>query len=163
MQFVAAKPSDAAVIPRLRRRIWTTTYRGIYPDEMIDRFDYAWHEERDAQRIDDPAYAVYLVRVSDRLAGYICLRKRNPAQLLSLYVEKAFQDRGIGRRAFGFVKTCFAVAGVPAFICQCQPDNTKAIRFYRRNGGRVIREDLNHEARWQDAVIFLFDVNRESR
>lgn len=35
--------------------------------------------------------------------------------------------------------------------------------FYRRNGGRVIREDLNHEARWQDAVIFLFDVNRESR
>ncbi len=130
---------------------------------MIDRFDYVWHEERDGQRISDPACSVYFIRVSDRLARHVCLRKRNPAQPLPLYIERTLQDRGIGRTAFGFVESCFAAAGVPAFICQCQPDNTKAIRFYRRNGGRVIREDLNHEARWQDAVIFLFDVNRESR
>ena len=43
IDFVPAQPEDAARIGRLRQRCWAATYRGVYPDEMIDQFDYAWH------------------------------------------------------------------------------------------------------------------------
>ena len=42
--FVEATAADALTIIGLRCRIWDTTYRGIYPDSMIDDFDWAWHK-----------------------------------------------------------------------------------------------------------------------
>ena len=44
--FRRTQEEDAAVIAKLRQEIWSTTYRGIYPDDMIDQFDYAWHTQR---------------------------------------------------------------------------------------------------------------------
>ena len=38
--FVRACSEDVPSIIGLRHRIWSTTYRGIYPDCMID--DFAW-------------------------------------------------------------------------------------------------------------------------
>ena len=40
VKFTAATDADAAAIIGLRHRIWGTTYRGIYPDQMLD--DFAW-------------------------------------------------------------------------------------------------------------------------
>ena len=45
--FIEAAEADALTIIALRRRIWDTTYRGIYPDSMIDDFDWDWHKERE--------------------------------------------------------------------------------------------------------------------
>ena len=46
--FVEAAKEDVPEIIALRHQIWGTTYRGIYPDDMIDNFDWAWHQERTA-------------------------------------------------------------------------------------------------------------------
>ena len=40
VEFVLAEASDAAAISPLRQRIWDTTYRGVYPDAIIDDFNY---------------------------------------------------------------------------------------------------------------------------
>lgn len=37
--FVEAAKEDVPEIIALRHQIWGTTYRGIYPDDMIDNFD----------------------------------------------------------------------------------------------------------------------------
>ncbi len=52
-EFVPAKASDAATISALRQRIWDTTYRGIYRDDVIDDFDYDRHQQRDLKKISD--------------------------------------------------------------------------------------------------------------
>ena len=62
VEFVRAKASDAVAIGTLRHRIWDTTYRGIYPDAVIDNFDYDWHQQRDLKKISDPSFMVYLIR-----------------------------------------------------------------------------------------------------
>lgn len=54
--FVKAAKEDVPEIIALRHQIWGTTYRGIYPDDMIDNFDWAWHQEKELLRINDPAY-----------------------------------------------------------------------------------------------------------
>ena len=68
--FVEAGKDDALSIIGLRHKIWSTTYRGIYPDHMIDDFDWAWHEEKELSRINDPAYSVYLIQKD--AASFIC-------------------------------------------------------------------------------------------
>ncbi len=35
--FVLAKIEEAPELSELRRQVWQTTYRGIYPDDMIDK------------------------------------------------------------------------------------------------------------------------------
>ena len=160
--FRRAQEEDAAVIAKLRQEIWSTTYRGIYPDHMIDQFDYAWHTKKDAQRIKSPAYAVYLMIQEDHLIGYITLHISAPAHLLSLYLRQEYQHRGIGCCAFAFIREVFQTLGVSTFTCECQPDNEQAMAFYRRCGGHVVGEDLNNEESWQNSVTFQFDVKRKT-
>ena len=60
--FIEASEEDVPSIIALRQRIWGTTYRGVYPDSMIDNFDWDWHREMELLRVHHPAYSVYLVR-----------------------------------------------------------------------------------------------------
>ena len=60
VEFRRASPEDARLLAETRRRAWDTTYRGIYPDAMIDEYDLEAHTARDAARIADPSNAVFL-------------------------------------------------------------------------------------------------------
>ena len=73
--FVEATVADALTIIGLRRRIWDTTYRGIYPDSMIDDFDWVWHKEKELSRIHLPAYSVYLIQKDGRDIGYLPMQR----------------------------------------------------------------------------------------
>ena len=62
VMFTAATDVDAAAIVGLRHAIWGTTYRGIYPDQMLDDFAWDWHREQELRRLHDPpAWRVVLL------------------------------------------------------------------------------------------------------
>ena len=87
IDFVPAKTSDAAAISALRHRIWDTTYRGIYPDAVIDDFNYDWHQQRDLKKISDPSFTVYLIKCGDEDIGYFIFQLADSVVWLrSLYV-----------------------------------------------------------------------------
>lgn len=71
IHFIPATENDAIAIVELRKQIWSTTYRGIYPDCMIDNFDYPWHKEKELQRIRRSDYAVYLITIDNLNIGYL--------------------------------------------------------------------------------------------
>lgn len=158
LQFRPARAEDGVLIARLRHKIWQTTYRGIYPDEMLESFDIAWHTQKDIQRILSPDYAVFLIVCGERPVGYLNLRRGETPHLLSLYVQKEYQNLGIGGKAFAFVREYFRDEGAAFFTCDCQPDNRNAMDFYRHQGGTIIREDLHNEESWQNSVTFQFFV-----
>ena len=158
-RFVPAKASDAAAIGALRQRIWDTTYRGIYPDAVIDGFDYAWHRQRDLKRIADPSFTVYLIRCGDEDIGYLMFQDTGSGVWLhSLYVLRDHQHRGIGKQAFSILREHCRENGIGHFACSCNPHNEDAMRFYRRMGGVVTKTDTGHENRQEDGVIFRFDL-----
>ena len=41
-----AKFTDCSTLSIIKRKVWETTYRGIYPDEKLDNYDYRKHEEK---------------------------------------------------------------------------------------------------------------------
>lgn len=132
VRFELATEDDAQTIIELRKRIWATTYRGLYPDSMIDDFDYAWHLEKELQRIRHPENRVYRIVKDDRNIGYLSMRKTDVMMLQSLYVLEEYQHQGIGRMAFDFVKQYCRENDADSFICHCLPENQNARKFYEK-------------------------------
>ena len=157
VSFVPATEKDVMAIIELRRIVWGTTYRGIYPDSMIDDFDYAWHKEKELKRITALDYSVYLIRTGDLDIGYLTIRKREVVLLMSLYVIKEYQHQGIGRKAFEFVMQFCRDSEKDSFVCTCLPENHNARMFYEKMGGKIIGEDLENEESWMNSVTYQFD------
>ena len=159
IDFVPAKTSDAAAISALRQRIWDTTYRGIYPDAVIDDFNYEWHQQRDLIKISDPSFTVYLIKYGDEDIGYFIFQQAGSGVWLrSLYVLQEYQHRGIGKQAFSILYDYCKEKEFGCFSCVCSPHNENAMRFYRRMGGVVNETDTGHENKQEDGVIFEFVV-----
>ena len=155
--FVPAKAVDAAAISALRQRIWNTTYRGIYPDAVIDDFDFDWHQQRDLKKISDSSFTIYLIRYGSEDIGYFIFRHDDSGVWLhSLYVLQEYQHRGIGKQAFSILKDYCREREIGRFACHCSPHNENAMRFYRRMGGAVTKTDTGHENRQEDGVVFEF-------
>ena len=97
IRFIAVMEKDIMTILNLRKQIWATTYRGIYPDSMIDDFDYAWHMDKEMKLICNPEYAVYFITKDMLNIGYLTMRKTDKVILQSLYILEEYQHQGIGK------------------------------------------------------------------
>ena len=93
--FIEASEEDVPSIIALRQRIWGTTYRGVYPDSMIDNFDWDWHREMELLRVHHPAYSVYLVRKDRQDIGYLTINEADVITLQSLYISAEYQRQGL--------------------------------------------------------------------
>ena len=157
VNFVPATEQDAMAIIELRRIIWGTTYRGIYPDSVIDEFDYAWHQDKELQRIKHPRFAVYLISKNGCNIGYRTLRKTEIITLQSLYIIEDYQHQGIGKCAFEFIVKYCRENQQNSFVCQCVPENKNARMFYEKMGGKIVGEDMGNKEHWMNSVIYRFD------
>lgn len=157
IKFIPVEENDVMIMIELRRKIWTTTYRGIYPDSMLDEFDYEWHREKELQRIKSPDYFVCFIVKDMQNIGYITVRKANVIILQSLYIVEQYQHQGIGKKAFNYVKDYCVKNGVKSFVCHCVPENYSARAFYVKMGGMVVGQDLDNEENWMNSVIYRFD------
>ncbi|MBR6376997.1 MAG: GNAT family N-acetyltransferase [Oscillospiraceae bacterium] len=168
VEFRIAKVSDAAILTETRRKAWDATYRGIYPDDMIDNYDSVWYSERDRQRISDPEQKVYLLMDGDSCCGYLCVgspaygRYKDFALCLNaLYILPAYQGQGCGRQAFRLVAEECRRRGLEKFFCGCNAHNRKARNFYGHMGGHLGAAKLGHQNHAMDQVYFEFILSPE--
>ena len=71
VSFVFAKPEEAHLLSEFRQKVWATTYRGIYPDKLIDEFDFDFHDSRNLQWINSEEYSVFFITADGEKAGYL--------------------------------------------------------------------------------------------
>ena len=154
--FVEAAKEDVPEIIALRHQIWGTTYRGIYPDDMIDNFECACHQEKELLRNKEPAYTLTLPQKHQQNIGYLTISRTDGIVLQSLYILSEYQRQGIGRAAFDFIRAYCREHGAKSFTCHCVPENLNARAFYEKMGGEVIGADLANEEAWQNSVTYRF-------
>lgn len=158
IEFVKALTRDAITITRLRRVVWDETYRGIYPDEAIDNYCEAFHEERDLARILDPDHDVFVIMDEGTPVGYFSFIHKDKVHITSLYVIKEYKGIGAGRRAFALVEEYCKAHSVPSFTVNCNEHNSSARAFYEYMGGKLIAVDGGHSDRREDQATFQFTV-----
>lgn len=147
VQIRLAVYSDCKNLSLLKKEIWESTYRGIYPDEKIDNYDYIKNEQKFKNFIDNPNQQLYIVTNNDEIIAYIEFGEpfrpfRDYKQEIGLlYIRRDFQRYGLGRKLFDLAFHYIKNTNTDKFFISCHKYNINAQKFYEKMGGKIIQVD----------------------
>lgn len=162
MNIRIATDDDCRDLSKLKRRVWETTYRGIYPDEKLDKYDIDLNENKFKDIIKQQSQKLFIVLNNSQIIGYMSYGKimrafnRYTHDIGLLYLLKEYQGKGIGSNLFQFAKNQLKNEGVIEFIVSCNKYNLSAQQFYEKMGGKIINVDEDNEDKSIPQVKFLF-------
>jgi ribosomal protein S18 acetylase RimI-like enzyme len=139
-----ARLGDEGDIASVHDAAWREAYRGVIPgrelERMIARRGPAWWRLAIARRTP-----LLVLEFGDSVVGYVSYgRNRVPtlgygAEIFELYLAPECQGCGFGRRMFEAARKDLVGHGYATLVVWALADNERAIGFYRRLGGRVVR------------------------
>src|SRR5262245_31616559 len=117
---------DVAGIARVHVRTWQTTYRGIIPDDYLDAIQEEEWQQRWLPGLSQPAPNTF---------GYVSENEENGeivgfvrggtthypelpyrGELYAIYILKAYQQHGLGRRLVRALASDFVTAGLSEML-----------------------------------------------
>jgi diamine N-acetyltransferase len=154
-----AAPGDAADLAALARRVFVATYGAAIPAPTLRSYfhEYMTPARFRAQIAAGPLF----VAVADAcLAGYARIHAASPppcvgdsaaVELAQLYVDTAYQGRGLGVQ---LLAAADVVAAAPIWLCAWER-NERALRFYTRHGFTAVGRIAVHvrEVVFDDLVL----------
>ena len=159
IKMLKASPEDARILAETRRTVWEETYRGIYPDAMLDGYDVAHYTERDRQRLEDPNHVYYLFMDGQTCVGYFSFGPYNYGTyknfalcLNNLYILNSHKGIGLGQQAFHVIRQYCRDCEIDRFFCGCNANNLPAVTFYRHMGG-IQGDEVPLDVPPQDQII----------
>ena len=163
IQFRRARLEDAGDIADVHDAAWRDAYRGVIPGRELERM-IARRGPRWWRRAIRGGSRLLVLDFDDSIGGYASYgRNRVPSlpydgEIFELYLAPEFQGLGFGRRLFNAARDDLAANGFPSTIVWALADNDRALTFYERLGGTVVRraqERFGGEVR--DRVALAFD------
>ncbi len=159
-----ARGSDAEAIAAVHDAAWRDAYRGIIPgrelEKMVARRGPKWWQTAilSGSRLS-------VLDFDDAIGGYASYgRNRVPAlpfggEVFELYLAPEFQGLGFGKRLFEWARKDLADHGYGSVLIWALADNERAVSFYQKLGGRIVRradERFGQETRGR--IAFGFDL-----
>lgn len=139
-----ARPTDAPGIAAVHVAAWRATYRGIFPDDVLDALAEDEFAERHARRLVNPAPADARVFIAESPGGIVGFSiggsARDPdlapatGEVYAIYLKPDALGRGIGRELFAQSLTTLREQGKRAVVVWVAEANARARRFYERAG-----------------------------
>lgn len=146
----------------LKRKIWETTYKGIYPNEKLIKYDIGLNENKFKAMIKEQSQKLFVVLDDSRIIGYMScgeiMRTFNnyTHDIGLLYLLEEYQGKGIGSKLLQFAINELKNQGVTEFIVSCNKYNLPAQQFYKKMGGKIIKVDEDNKDKSIPQVKFLF-------
>jgi ribosomal protein S18 acetylase RimI-like enzyme len=158
MKIRPATAQDAAALAQIQVNSYRTAYAGLMPADYLARFTLEEQEQDWRNLLAEPTGNVQLVAETDRgeIAGY-AVGRRGPvevpalqagtelpagaygAELVSLHVCQALQNRGIGRALARAAAQALHSQGCTSLVLFVLAGNP-ACTFYQRLGGQCVGE-----------------------
>jgi ribosomal protein S18 acetylase RimI-like enzyme len=139
-----AGPVDAEALGQVHVAAWRETYRGLLPDAYLARMSPEAHARRFARALLRPGADEVTLAAADRwgLHGYAQggpSRRRKPgeAEIATLYLLRAAQGRGLGRRLLAGAARALAARGANSLVISVLRENFAARGFYEHLGGEA--------------------------
>lgn len=141
------RPSDAEVLATVFADSWYHTYRGIIPDPYLKRIADRrcaqwWRQAVRSKR------KIASLDVGDALVGYAIYgssrhttkRGGRRGEIFELYLLPDHQGLGFGEYLFECCRNRLDTGNHDGLVTWALEDNTRAIDFYWRRGGRPFKE-----------------------
>lgn len=155
MKIRPAIPGDEEGIACLHTHSWQSTYQGIIPDKALksitveDRRQH-WYEALLEIERNPEQKVVFVIEDEGKIIGFISggaartdkLKNKEvfDAELYALYVENAYQGKGIGCDLFDTLMKWFVMHGYRHMFLWEFAENPYT-RFYLKKGGEVGTEE----------------------
>lgn len=142
-----AVEADAPGLARVHVDSWRTTYRGIVPDEHLDRLSYDRREGIWREMLQQPREAEITYVAESEAAEIIGFATGGPereadpdyhGELYAIYILKEWQGRGVGARLTRQVATRLIDSGFGSLIVWVLAGNPSR-HFYEALGGQPVR------------------------
>jgi ribosomal protein S18 acetylase RimI-like enzyme len=140
--ILPAGPADADALARVHVAAWRETYRGLLPDAFLARMSEPGYARRFRRELTQPGpHDVILAAMNPYgVFGYVAggpsrAGVEGEAEIATLYVLRAAQGRGAGRRLLTGAVRALAAQGAETLVISVLRDNVRARAFYERLGG----------------------------
>lgn len=157
--------ADCKTLAILKKEIWETTYRGIYPDEKFDNYDYAKNEEKFKFFVNSNTQELYVVTDDENLIAYIEFGEpfrpfKDYTQEIGLfYIKQEYQNQGLGRKLFELALDYIKSTGAKSFFISCHKYNLNAQKFYEKMGGKIVDIDEDSANDGVPQVKFEYSID----
>ena len=142
-----AKPSDARALAAVFRESWLTAYRGIIPHIELQSTVLRRGQDWWLSTIRSGEH-VLVLEVSGTIAGYATCgaargRRRPQGEIYELYLAPTYQGQGLGEHLFEACRYTLDSRRFNGLIVWSLAENTPAIDFYWRRGGRPVAKSVD--------------------
>lgn len=160
ISYRLAEYKDCLDLAIVKKQVWNTTYRGIYPDESLNNFDIDRNVTIFEKIIDNPNINLFVVFDREIVIGFMDIGSpfkpyMNFKQELGLlYILEEYQRRGIGKLLLNVARDIVRANGYNEFLVSCKRKNVNGQRFYEAMGGIKINIDdlINTEIKYKFVI-----------
>lgn len=161
---------DIPAVIDIQIRGWQTAYKGIIDDSYLAAMN---REERIQKREQDYLDSSFIVAESaGNIVGfcrYIDTNTYTPevenadCELMAIYVDPDLKRKGIGKNLFEYATADFLKKNKKKMVLWCLKDNTPSKIFYKKMGGRMIKErPIKINQKNYAEVCFAYDIQQHS-
>ena len=155
---------DCSTLSKFKREVWETTYRGIYPDDKLDNYDYEINTNKFKKIIENEDIKLYVVLFNKKIIGYFDYGKllrpytNFNQDIWLLYLLKDYQSLCIGKEIFLFASRKIKENGYNEFFVSCNKYNYGAQKFYEKMGGEIIEIDEDNSDKSIPQIRYNFNI-----
>lgn len=159
-----AKIEDCKIIAKVKLKTWETTYRGIYPNEKFDNYNFKEQEEMFKGIVNNKEINLYVAECNNEIVGYMSCGKPMrefqdyKQEIGLLYILKEYQGYGIGRRFFEIAYNEIKEKGYNKFFISCNKYNINAQKFYEAIGGKKVLIDEDCENKSIPQIKYYYEI-----
>ena len=144
----AATRADAPAIGRIHAESWYETYGGVLPDRLLQSLSALVRAAmgQGALEREPPVLLFVAEQASGEMVGFAgggrcrATTLAHDAEIYAIYVLRAGQQRGCGRRLMAALAGALQARGFSSICLWVLRGNTNARAFYERLGGEVVGE-----------------------
>jgi ribosomal protein S18 acetylase RimI-like enzyme len=147
-----AREADAGLLRKAAAETFEATFRGTCADEDLDAFLAETYTDGNfLEEMSREHSYYYLMEADGETVGFawlarteapVCVRGRDPVELVRFYIRPAWQSRGAGRRLMEHCLEAARGMGFKTMYLGVWEHNYRAQRFYAHYGFRHVGEHV---------------------
>ena len=139
---------DAEIIAKIKIDNWRKTYSKIFPEDFLNNLDVTKEKEKYLNNLKNKNIIIY--EKEEKPIAYCYYGKSEntkfkdyEGEVFALYVENNCQEHGVGTKLLQYAIKDLAKESKKIFLW-CAKENTRAISFYKKNGFKIIGEEIEN-------------------
>ncbi len=156
---------DCTAIAHVVTAAWNETYRGIVPDEFLDRMESNEKDraENSYRGFDSNEDRQFVLEADGRIVGYMNIGMAEESgyedcgELFAIYILREYQGYGYGKKMAEAGMQELKGMGCSRMLVGCLAGNP-ANGFYEHIGGKLIRQRIFEKLQLPENVYYFENI-----